>query len=202
MQQAGAKIINTNGYTCPGMRELDYLARWILFLVYFSISIYLMSLLHDRRECFVQSTYRQEFVANMVSNPLMTSANVMKDAPLSKLEIAYYNVEKKPQEVMNIIAFPTGIQNSSLSAAFLTVLPEPQTILAAGETIPLSKKTDNSYYWNQMQGVYGYNVPQSADERQYILDSMLSATSGGPKMAHPGTQLPNMYRYVSWRFPL
>lgn len=178
---------------------LEYVMRWVLFLAYLCISIYLMDLLRSRRECFVQHTYRQEFAVDMVSNPMFTSANLMKTVPATQLERNHSSMATPYQQnVKSIFAFPTVIKGSISSSAFLTIFFEPSPIVAAMTVTPMSMQMNQSYYWSTTRGVYGFGVPWKPEEQQPILDFMLESTSRDKRYALPGTQLPNIGRYFSY----
>lgn len=95
------------------LRWLDYGIKFAVFAVYFSLSISLMAYINLNMQCYVQHTYRQEFASNVVSNPMFSSANVVRRPPLSKLEREYYNDKSRSldyrQNVSTVIILPAQV---------------------------------------------------------------------------------------------
>ena len=86
-------------------------------------------------------------------------------------------------------------------AAFLSVLPMPQTINAAQETIPIKRTFPGAYYYDptfsgNIRQIGSDGVKYSSAEREATFDAMKSAISAGYRhdLIRPGTQMPNMGR--------
>lgn len=182
-------------------RLAGFVVRLLVFLAYFVASIVIMgsNMGLSKTQCWVQTTYRQEFLVNVVSNPFFSSLNVLRRAPLSKLERKYFNSANFTQNVSSVFAFPAQIDDALRKAAFLTVHPEPAPLLAAGETIMIpAGVTDNAYYFNQESGrVWSYEQNPSVNPASALargtLDTMLRISGQTP---HVGMQLPNLGRCI------
>jgi hypothetical protein len=96
----------------------------------------------------VNYTYKQEFVVNIVSNPFFSSSSVLSNAPLSKLEVSFYNLSNFTQRASDISMFPNVIKDPYNNAAFWPVNMKPETTIAAGEIIPPSKMESGAYYYD------------------------------------------------------
>lgn len=143
---------------------------------------------------------------DVVSNPFFSSLNVLRDAPLSKLERKYYHKPSFSQNVSSIFAFPVQFHNAKDKAAFLTVYPNPITTMqAAGETIPLgTMQTKNTFYYYSDGSVRSYSqLPHLDSFAAYTnaaLDTMLRIARRGrdeeSNPLHAGMQLPNLGRCI------
>ena len=95
-------------------RYVDYAFKIAVFITYACLGISLLGYIGNTRQCYVQHTYRQDFAANIVSNPLYSSANVVSRPPLSKLERVYYNDDYNTigyqQNVSTIIVLPNQVR--------------------------------------------------------------------------------------------
>ena len=183
-------------------RTIGFITRLLLFLGYFIASVTVMThnLGFAKTQCWVQTTYHQEFLVNVVSNPFLSSLNVLRSAPLSKIERKYYNTSDFMQTISSVFAFPTQIQNALHKAAFLTVYPEPVPLVAADELIMVpSSVPDNAYYFNeQNKTVWSTELgpaanPGAAALARGTLDTMLRISGQPP---HAGMQLPNLGRCI------
>ena len=121
----------------PITKIAEFIARIILFLAYFCLSLVLFfgwnSNDNPRNKCLVQHTYRQEFLTSVASNPFFSSINVLRDAPLSKLERVAYGSANYTQNLSSITMFPVQIFNAADKAAFLTVYPEPGGLISPAD---------------------------------------------------------------------
>ena len=116
----------------PTTKIVEFIARILLFIAYFVLSFVLI-LNWNSAKCLVQHTYRQEFLTSVASNPFFSSINVLRDAPLSKLERVAYGSANYTQNFSSIAMFPVQIFNAADKAAFLTVYPEPGGLIAPAD---------------------------------------------------------------------
>lgn len=178
------------------LKWMTWAGRLAVFLIYFSISIVLANNLRNRPGCFVQHTYHQDFMANVVSNPMYTSSAVVRDAPVSMLESDYYDAPEIHQRTSDIAMFPNVLMNPIEHAGFLSVLPYPQQRTAAGEVIPATPAAldNNTFYYNPAtKHVVANGMGPQGGVTAYILNTMLSDVRGEWR---PGMQMPNLRRCI------
>ena len=171
-----------------------------LFILYFAASIALMvsteiNRYPDKRPgCFVQKTYRQEFLANMASNPFYSSTSIFQSGPQSGLEIAYYNSPNRTQAVRDVSMFPVIIHDPVETSAFLPVVDKPKAENVAGILIPARAMADGTYYWDsEHQTVIPNNMPYGPVANMAIQSAIMNNIK---KPVQPGMQLPNFGRCV------
>ena len=104
--------------------------------------------IHRKDACFVHYTYRQEFLTNIVSNPFFSSSSVVRKAPLSKLEISYYNGSNYMQRASDIGLFPNLVRDPYNKSAFWSVEMKPQPVFGAGEVLPSTRMEPATYYYD------------------------------------------------------
>jgi hypothetical protein len=168
--------------------------RWVLFLTYFVFSFVLLNMIRDKAGCFVQHTYRQEFMANVVSNPMYSSTAIVRDAPLSGLEMEYYNASEFHQRGSDIAMFPNVILNPMSTSAFLQVFMYPHAQVAAGETIPASPAALDEktiYFHAETNKVYVNGKGPQGGATSAILNTMTDSIHGNQRA---GMLLPNLWR--------
>lgn len=136
------QAVETFNYQVKSWDRVTHAARFLLFLLYASAAIVLFSISARKNACFVQSTYKQEFVVNIVSNPFFSSNSVVRNAPLSKLEIKDYNAANFSQKASDIGMFPNMIMDVYQNSAFWPVALKPHPMVAAGEVIPSTRYYD------------------------------------------------------------
>jgi hypothetical protein len=105
-------------------------------------------LVGSKGPCYVQNTYKQEFMVNIISNPYFSSTSVLRHALLSKLETTFYNGPKYVQRAADIGIFPNMVRDTYNNSAFWPVVTEPAPIVAAGEYIPAVGLEDGVYYFD------------------------------------------------------
>jgi hypothetical protein len=133
------------------MKWITWGGRVVVFLVYFSMSIALAANLRNRPGCLVQHTYHQEFLANVVSNPMYTSSAIMRNAPVSMLESDYYNATEIHQRTSDIAVFPNVLLDPVEHAAFLSVLPGYGVGTCLGRDVPSERRARVRGHDQQLQ---------------------------------------------------
>ena len=63
------------------MRYIRWVLRLLTFLVYAGMAIALFAVSSGKNPCYVQSTYKQEFLTKVVANPFYSSSQVVKQGP-------------------------------------------------------------------------------------------------------------------------
>jgi hypothetical protein len=123
-----------------------YLVRWVAFATYAIGAIAVFGISNGKGSCYVQSTYRQEFMVNTVSNPFISSSSVRIGPTPSQLESEFLNVTSNNQTAGDIAIFPVAMKNAASHAAFLTVLKKPIASVEAGEVLLPIAMDPNSLY--------------------------------------------------------
>jgi hypothetical protein len=171
-----------------------------LFIMYFAASIALITSTEinrypDKRPgCFVQQTYRQEFLANMAANPFYSSTSVFQSSPQSGLEIAYFNSTNRTQAVRDVNMFPVMIYDPVNVSAFLPVVEKPRAEYIAGVLAPARAMADGTYYWDsEYQNLIPNKMPYPLAVNIAIQSAIINNVK---KPLYAGMQLPNFGRWV------
>lgn len=133
------KNVETFNDQVKPMERLMHAVRVLLFLCYAVTAIILFNFSVGKSACFIQSTYKQEFVVNIVSNPFFSSNSIVRNPPLSKIEIYGYNATNFTQRASDIVVFPNTIKNVYENSAFWPVALKPHPVMVAGEVIPSTR---------------------------------------------------------------
>jgi hypothetical protein len=112
------------------------LANWkklykvLICLFYVSLTISLIILCDmnfnkddddDSKQCLLRSTYKEEFLGNIGSNPFYSSSQIIRPPPKTRYEEQAGVVTHNPPQPSDISAFPTIIMNPLRDAAYLPV---------------------------------------------------------------------------------
>ena len=171
---------------------ITFVGRLVLFAAYAVAACILFYFSVNNDACLVQSTYKQEFVVNVVSNPFFSSSSVLSGAPASKLEIQYYNATASVQRAADIGMFPNQILDVYNKAAFWPVALKPQVVTAADETIPSTRMHAGMYYFDPATNqVLANNIPVQGGAGFAFKNMLLSYVRGRMRA---GMQLPNFVR--------
>ena len=130
--------------------------------------------------CFVHYTYKQEFITNIISNPFFSSSSIVRRAPLSKLEIRYYNGFNYTQRAADIGMFPNMIRDPYNNSAFWSVAMKPQSIVAAGEVIPSTRMEKATYYYDPVTR----DVSFFHTNNLYVLPSVSDSPTRANALSH------------------
>lgn len=172
-----------------------YFARIGLFVLYFACSIALICIVNWKNPCFVQHTYKQEFLANIVANPLFSSTALTRGPPKSALEVVYYNASENVQRVSDVYMFPTIIQNPAKYGAFMRVHSKPGTMQVAGESIQMTRLyNENIYMDDATHDIQFRGFKPMAGALHPIESAVRSGVSGDLTV---GTQMPNLFRCMA-----
>ncbi len=188
----------------PSTDYLRFGVHLTLFVLYFIAAIVLISWTgnpqsnagtKDRPGCFIQQTFRQDFMVNVASNPFYTSSSIFQNAPRSGLEMAYYHYPNRTQAVQEVAMFPNIIYNPVQSAAFLPIVEKPKETMVAGFLVPARPMANDTYYLeDESQTLIYKSMPYSHIENEALRVAALSNVKRPIKV---GMQVPNLGRCVS-----
>jgi hypothetical protein len=174
---------------------VSYVIRWATFVTYAIAAMSVLGVATNKGSCHVQSTYRQEFLVNIVSNPFMSSSSVLLGPTPSRLEAEYMNVTSQNQTAGDVAMFPVVIHDAPKHAAFHAVQRAPLVHTAGGELMLPRPRDPNALYIDDIMG----SVPLHSMPAQ--MQALMMATAPGKNTISPGTLLPNYARCIQGFYP-
>lgn len=171
----------------------------ICFAAYLASSIAMIYLLgqksspEKRPGCYVQQTYRQEFMANVASNPFYSSTSIFRSGPLSGLETNYFNATDRAQMTADISMFPNMIYDPLSNGAFIPISVKPKDENVTGFLIPARKMENGTFYYDEStESLRFQNIPIPFEIQIPLLLNMIKSVKGG--RVKPGMHFPNLGR--------
>jgi hypothetical protein len=173
-------------------------ARWslrlIAFLAYAGMALALFVLSIGKSSCFVQNTYKQEFLSNVLANPFYSSLLVVNNGPRSMYEVDKGSATPFKQKASDIVMFPVIHLDPISHSAFWPVKDMPSPLVQDNGVVmlPAADKKSGVYYYNRATGkVEAEDVPYMKGTGP-ILALMATQSVSGP--VRPGSFLPNIGR--------
>lgn len=169
--------------TDASMRYSRWTLRVLAFLAYAALALSLIIVSSGKSSCFVQNTFKQEFLAKVVANPFYSSSQIYKNGPPSMYEVQRLQAAPFKQKASDIGIFPIIQLDTSSHAAFWAV-----------EVMPSSEKDIRSgvYYYNpNNNSVVARDIPYAGGTGP-VLASMALQAINGPVQA--GSVMPNIGR--------
>lgn len=117
---------------------INWLLRIFTFAAYAGLSATLLSMSANKDACHVQSTYKQEFLTKVVSNPFYSSSQVVRGGPPSMFEVKNNFSAAYQQQASDLGVFPVVSKNPLLHAAFWPVEGMPKFELLAGGSVNIT----------------------------------------------------------------
>ena len=182
--------------TDDSMRYPRWVLRFITFLAYAGMAFALLMIGINKNPCFVQSTYKQEFLAKVVANPFYSSSQIVKHGPKSMYEIKKQYSYPFKQHASDIGMFPIIHLDTTDHSAFWPVEDLPTQSLAAGGwvTLPAMDMKNGIYYYNQSSGnVTAKDIPLLQGTGSVLAEMALQSVNGPVK---GGSVLPNLARCI------
>ncbi len=176
------------------MRYARWSLRLIAFLAYAGMAIALFVLSIGKSSCFVQNTYKQEFLANVLANPFYSSLMIVNNGPRSMYEVDKGSAMPFKQKASDIAMFPVIPLDPGSHSAFWPVKDMPAPLVQADGVVmlPADKKQSGVYYYNRDTGkVEAEDLPYMKGTGP-ILALMATQSVSGP--VRPGSFLPNIGR--------
>lgn len=140
------------------MAWIGWWMRALAFLVYAISACALLSVSSRKSPCYVQSTYKQEFLAKIISNPFYSSSHVLKRGPPSMYEVRQNFSAPYKQQASDLGMFPVVPNNPLLHSAFWPVEAMPQATQVAGVSMPGQRALPISYLVMQLCRVIDHYV--------------------------------------------
>ena len=178
-------------YKKTSQQTVMFVVRLLLFCAYAAAAIVLFTFSVGKNACFVQSTYKQEFLVNIVGNPFFSNSAIVTGGPKSKLEMMYYNAKNHTQKASDIGIFPNLIHDVYNNSAFWPVEYKPGQFEAAGEYIPVSHVDDGTFYMGDYYVIRSKGIPIQGGAGQAFQNMLRHYMSN---IQGPGMQLPNFLR--------
>ena len=175
--------------------------RWLLrlgtFVVYAGFAIALLVVSSGKSPCYVQSTYKQEFLSKVVANPFYSSSQIIKQGPKSQYEVNRSFALPFTQHASDISIFPVIPLDPLGHAAFWPVEPMPNSMLAMGgamNILPSASMVDGVYYYDEAsKRILATGLPPAGGTGPVLASMTLQSISGPIKV---GSVLPNIARCV------
>lgn len=136
----------------PWRLGVAYAVRLLTFLAYAGMALALWIMSMGTSSCYVQNTYKQEFLAKIVSNPFYSSSQIVKQGPPSMYEMDRKFSAQYKQQASDLGVFPVLSSNPLLHSAFWPVESVPKSTLVAGGavTLPGRDMSDGVYYFDEV----------------------------------------------------
>jgi hypothetical protein len=197
MLRFGQKVFDNirNPYddkTEDGMRKSRWTLRLITFLSYAGLALALIIISSGKNSCYVQNTYKQEFLAKVVANPFYSSSQVYNNGPPSLYEVHGLNKSAQfAQKASDIGIFPVVPLDPANDAAFWPVkhIPSSQIDDARKDLFELP---GGAYFFSQGKGdVIAKNVANTKKTGEFIAQAAVQAIHGP---LEDGNLMPNIGR--------
>lgn len=165
-----------------------YLTRVVTFLAYAGMALLLWIQSMGKSSCYVQITYKQEFLAKVVSNPFYSSSQIVKQGPPSMYEVDKQFSAPYRQQASDLGIFPIISSNPLLHSAFWPVEAVPKEQLVAGGAVNLPGRDmrDGIYYFDEeAKKLFAKGVPSQGGTGPILASVALQAVNGPVKVGVP-----------------
>lgn len=175
---------------------MAYATRLLTFLAYAGMALALWIQSMGTSSCYVQNTYKQEFLAKVVSNPFYSSSQILKQGPPSMFEISRQFSAPYKQQASDLGMFPVIPSDPLQHSSFWPVegVPKAQVVAGGSVNLPGRDMQDGVYYFDEAtQQIFAKGVPSQGGTGPVLANMALQLVNGPVKV---GSMLPNIARCI------